>query len=547
MPPLNKGIMKAMNASMDISSAETISQVIRAASWQPSRVLRAFREPNSPLRRNWNAIVFMSIVFNWISVPLVLAFGKLFITPNAEKLLYVFNLLFDGCYVLDILVGFKAGLILDGSIVTSSKKVGEHYVKTWFFLDVLSVFPVDYLVFFFASMQIQYLLRLPRLIKIFKSSLFWENWEMNTSNPSSIRLLKLMLFIMILSIASYEDFPNNNKWFMFNATKMSESTLHDAYIKSFFWAFTSMSGLGGESSLPRTYVELLFTIFVAVVGVGVLAAVIGNAWNLLSEDPVNEEYRKNMDNMNVFMSKNNLPMQLRNRVRQHYECLVSRHGVAEDMIFSSLPEHLRLDVSLFINRELFEKVPFFQGCEQGFIKRIAVHLQPRFFSPGEWILHAGDYGSDMYFISRGKVQAVDLQGEFLSKMKRTASVQALKYTELFVLSKEDFDSVLLDYPEYNSRIEKIAAERLEQVHHELQLIHRNRGILKQRDKNLMDIAAKFRKGELAVQSADKDLLPLGLSKQSIQQMSKRELIELNAKVCSVSQIIAESLQNCKIN
>lgn len=51
-------------------------------------------------------------------------------------------------------------------------------------------------------------------------------------------------------------------------------------------------GLGGESGLPRTDVELAFTIFVAVAGVGILAAVIGNVWTLISEDQATEEYRR---------------------------------------------------------------------------------------------------------------------------------------------------------------------------------------------------------------------------------------------------------------
>jgi len=120
-----------------------------------------------------------------------------------------------------------------------------------------------------------------------------------------------------------------------------------------------------------------------------------------------------MDTLNIFMYKRKMPRPLQKRVRNYYEYLLAIHGMDDQTMLSNLPEHLRFDVSLFLNRDLISKVPFFRNCEEGFIKRLAVDLSPRLFSPGETIIKAGDIGDEMYFISKGKVEIRSAEGNLL--------------------------------------------------------------------------------------------------------------------------------------
>ena len=51
----------------------------------------------------------------------------------------------------------------------------------------------------------------------------------------------------------------------------------------------------------------------------------------------------------------------------------------------------------------------------------------------------------------------------LFEEKRVATVTAIDISEVYILRKSDFDSVIKDYPEMKRRIAKLARDRLESV------------------------------------------------------------------------------------
>ena len=84
----------------------------------------------------------------------------------------------------------------------------------------------------------------------------------------------------------------------------------------------------------------------------------------------------------------------------------------------------------------------------------------------------------MYFIRRGEVEVISTEGDHLTFLseggffgeiavlfntKRTASVNAVTYCDLYVLAKEDLDSVLTHYPEQKALMLHSAKIRISQV------------------------------------------------------------------------------------
>jgi voltage-gated potassium channel len=85
-------------------------------------------------------------------------------------------------------------------------------------------------------------------------------------------------------------------------------------------------------------------------------------------------------------------------------------------------------------------------------------LRPVVFTPGDFIFRAGQYGQNMYFISRGTVEIIApdgttvlttlTDGQFFGELAllfsqpRSASVRAVDYCDLYTLDKDTFDHVL---------------------------------------------------------------------------------------------------------
>jgi glucose-6-phosphate 1-dehydrogenase len=126
------------------------------------------------------------------------------------------------------------------------------------------------------------------------------------------------------------------------------------------------------------------------------------------------------------------------------------------------------------NRSMLEKVPLFQGGSPIFFHNLALMFKPVVYCPGDLIIRKGDPGAEMYFICRGEVEVLDVQGsriaalgagEFFGELSlllsqpRNASVRAVTPCDLFVLNQSDFQKVLRDHSDFAGTLREHALRR----------------------------------------------------------------------------------------
>ncbi len=134
-------------------------------------------------------------------------------------------------------------------------------------------------------------------------------------------------------------------------------------------------------------------------------------------------------------------------------------------------------VSSLKNTELF------RALDDGDLEKLSTKLRERVYPPNTAIVREGASGDAMFIIKNGQVEVkkreqnlgVDLTiatlgmgacfGEMalLTGKPRSATVMAIAATELFVLEKKDFDALLLEHPSISISINKIVAERIEEM------------------------------------------------------------------------------------
>jgi glucose-6-phosphate 1-dehydrogenase len=127
-----------------------------------------------------------------------------------------------------------------------------------------------------------------------------------------------------------------------------------------------------------------------------------------------------------------------------------------------------------INRDVLEAVPLFQGGDPVFLRNLAMMLKPVVYSPGDYILHKGEMGSEMYFICRGQVEVLDDAGGTIKTMgegdyfgelslmlsqARTASIRARTTCDLFVLGSGDFNQIIQDHPRFAESLRQAVETR----------------------------------------------------------------------------------------
>ena len=192
-------------------------------------------------------------------------------------------------------------------------------------------------------------------------------------------------------------------------------------------------------------------------------------------------FRQKMDGINDYMKYKRIPQDLQNEVRNYYTYLwKSGKGLDKNKVLDDLPPYLKNKMSVILNSEIIKKVPLFQQCKDDteFINEIVKCLKPRVCLPNSFVVRKGEVGTEMFFISRGELNVVSdddkvvftlKDGGFFGEIallydtKRTASIVARTYCDMFVLTKEDFKKVMKKFPTQSKGIKEIAKERFQSI------------------------------------------------------------------------------------
>lgn len=151
-------------------------------------------DPSGNVYLFWLLTVVLGILYNyWIIIFRVAFFVR------EQKYVIPFMAMDYSCdfvFLLDIIVQFRTGYFVDGKIVTDTKQLAIHYVKSLgFFLDCVSILPTDLL---YLVLGPRPFLRFGRLLKAHRFFLFCDRVEIYSGRPKLFNLLKLIHYLFLI-------------------------------------------------------------------------------------------------------------------------------------------------------------------------------------------------------------------------------------------------------------------------------------------------------------------------------------------------------------
>jgi hypothetical protein len=314
-----------------------------------------------------------------------------------------------------------------------------------------------------------------RLVKLFRVARWMDVWR--DEHPNRWNVLRLVYFVYWLALyvhwlavgwLALRGIPPGGNGFTM-------------YLHSLYWCISTLTTIGYGDITPSTNGEIVYAMVVMIFGVGMYGYVIANVSTIITNlQPARVRYQENMEKLGAFMRYKGIPRGLQQKIRDYYAHVwEQRLGVDESSILTGLPPGLFTEVSLFLKRDIIQNVPFFNSAQEDLIRDIALAMHPLVFTPGDIIFRAGDVGAAMYFISRGRLDVMDPDGtrvmatlgagEFFGEMalllhqKRTATVRAVGYCDMYRLDRADFDAIMQGYPSFAEYIRAMTAERQSQM------------------------------------------------------------------------------------
>ncbi|XP_026742043.1 potassium/sodium hyperpolarization-activated cyclic nucleotide-gated channel 2 isoform X8 [Trichoplusia ni] len=460
--------------------------------------------PCSSFRFYWDLCMLLLLVANLIILPVAISFFN----DDLSTRWIAFNCLSDTIFLIDIVVNFRTGIMQQDNaeqVILDPKLIAKHYLRTWFFLDLISSIPLDYIFLIFnqdfsESFQILHagralrilrlakLLSLVRLLRLSRLVRYVSQWEeVYFLNMASVFMRIFNLICMMLLIGHWsgclqflvpmlQGFPPNS-WVAIN--ELQEAFWLEQYSWALFKAMSHMLCIGYGRFPPQSLTDMWLTMLSMISGATCYALFLGHATNLIqSLDSSRRQYREKVKQVEEYMAYRKLPREMRQRITEYFEHRYQGKFFDEELILGELSEKLREDVINYNCRSLVASVPFFANADSNFVSDVVTKLRYEVFQPGDIIIKEGTIGSKMYFIQEGIVDIVMANGEvatslsdgsyfgeicLLTNARRVASVRAETYCNLFSLSVDHFNAVLDQYPLMRRTMESVAAERLNKI------------------------------------------------------------------------------------
>lgn len=450
----------------------------------------------------WDGVTALSLLFVAIVTPVEVGF----LAPATSWLdsLFLFNQLINAVFVVDCLLQF----ILMAQIsdkhgtryVSDPRVIALHYLRGWFPIDLLSiaVSAVDYVGISsgnddasdLRTLRVLRALRLIKLSKLISGQRLIKRYETRIAiNYGAISLVRCLLGMMLLSHwmaciwglqTSFGD-DVMTTWLAGSAELCTYGQNYTIvcrgaeyqYTAAIYWAvFTITSvGYGDITATQGNAIEqVACTLLMAVGAIGwgmVLATIVSSLGNI---DPEGDVFRANMTDLNKMMSREDLPNEMRARVREYYQQTVHvRFTERRSELLELMSPALQAEVAWECNKAWLQRIWFLKGASQALLVQLALRLVPHVFAPGEicppgrmYIVHRGValYGGRVY--GTGTVWGDDciLHNK---RLQHEYSARAMIFVSLFTLSREDIEEVAVlfpdEYPEIRRCTVRLALRR----------------------------------------------------------------------------------------
>lgn len=432
----------------------------------------------------WDMVVTAAIFVTAFLTP----YEAAFIFGGAENFFFLAraNNILDFIFIKDMCMQFfliYQEELPDGSSrwVRRHSKIVWHYLSGWFFLDLISVLPLDVIMgvigFDVSSQSARMALRQVRLIRLFrlaKIGRIVKRWQSALGiSYGVIALFKFGLVTVfgchwmscIWGMMALQ--TNRDRTWLVALRESKEATENDfadpqnVYILALYWATMTLTSLGYGDVTAQNLPEYVFCIFVFALSGQIWAYVIGSVCGIISSlDPQTLRFQTNMDALNIMMADHRIPTEMRRRLRTYfYESKHVQRQRSQGAVVEALSPGLQGELTLTMTHEWLGKVWYLQGIETEALIQISRNLSVMVFSPGEQVA----FGRTLFIVARGVVAR---GGAILGKnsvfgedlillntfLRTTSTTRALTFLEVLFMTMKRLDEVREEYPKTDAQI-----------------------------------------------------------------------------------------------
>lgn len=390
--------------------------------------------PYNLYRKIWETVGFFGTIYYAVTIPFFIGFHDpdTLKTSNSYVTYIVLDLLFLIYYMTDIILKMNFFSFLnEGVLETKRIFIRKHYLHSNFAFDILACFPYE----FFAVVSIRKypFLRIPHFILLIRYGDYYSKLQTLLTTiskkikPVFINIINisflLLIFVHFCSCFEFiihryfiQDAPLD--WLIvdglstFNYTTGRNNVINDdvefldVYVRAVYYTMNVICTIGYGDIQPYTPTEIIFNLFMEIIGASFQAALIGTISAFFIKFDATGEvlFRENINNIKEFMKFRQLPETLTNSILFYYTKLWDKQNKC------SIPSAIN-DLSTQLQKELYydiygskiKHIDDLYTLPQKAQECIVLYLKPFICDYNEYIYRIGDFADDIYFIVLGTV------------------------------------------------------------------------------------------------------------------------------------------------
>ncbi|GBG29481.1 Cyclic nucleotide-gated olfactory channel [Hondaea fermentalgiana] len=360
---------------------------------------------DNPFRRMWDVMIVIAVVYLCFTVPLQIAFVNFDFNST-------FGTFLDILFWIDILLNFRTGFIHAGVHEKNPRKIAEHYLESWFFVDILASIPFE-LIFGSQSkttrkslkilkwLKIPKLLRIGRIFKYLRRYIkFYRLFILGALSMLFVHLFGCF-WISIVEPCVVLDDGDEVPEIPLAMYSCDRSEMWRQYLLS----------LRVSLSVKLQNATLLLLVSVGMscgfaLSVSFFAESVVFAVNRMS---TYYEFYNRVDRIKREMVALHLPEDVQYRVSRYYDYLWinQKMGINDEnaglLRDPDLSLPLRKEITLQVHGSLLSQVSLFRDCSDECRYRLATCLRTHVYLPGDIVFNKGELARELYMIRKGVI------------------------------------------------------------------------------------------------------------------------------------------------
>jgi hyperpolarization activated cyclic nucleotide-gated potassium channel 2 len=455
--------------------------------------------PHCRLCKFWDACSLVFLYLNVMIIPFVLAFNV-----EENNFWLTINILLDIYFIVDIVFAFFRAYEEDGVLVCRPGRIANHYIRGWFWADLLASFPYQWVYLIVEAVQgakvegnnahkYLKLMRLARLLRLVKSGAVFDMLEeMSSEYITVFRIVRLMFTLTTIAhlcacawfmVAEIEGHVEASWTTSYGVATVpgQPRRLGTQYLSSVYWAITTLTTVGYGDISAHTDTERTISLVMMLLGtsgLGIMIAKISALAAQLSAKDV--AFDHSMEVVSDFLDARRVEKHLRPRTREFFHYIYEGCGIAlplktEEDVLHTQSVALRRETLLSMYKSLIREVTFLHGASNVFVVFFLERCKTVFAMHDDHVIVQGDIAKSMFVIATGTVRAYKdgnqkcylalTDGAFFGEIgcilhtRRTTNIVASRNCEMVEITDPDCHEVMKRFPGFGLGIRAVAHSR----------------------------------------------------------------------------------------